>query len=134
MDLDLWNCFGRKKNPSYIRGNTVRVQMTVFNIVIPNLMCTFTFQRLFFPRTAKNFCFSNVKLFTSANGKQYFTMVPSFQQYVSNFFHACQSAIALYSKVHKNQFYKHVKQTDTLLRVYPFTCMCVSAHPLCSRY
>ena len=23
MDLDLWDCFGRKKNPSYIRGNTV---------------------------------------------------------------------------------------------------------------
>ena len=22
-DLDLWDCFGRKKNPSYIRGNTV---------------------------------------------------------------------------------------------------------------
>ena len=22
-DLDLWDCFGRKKNPSYIQGNTV---------------------------------------------------------------------------------------------------------------
>ena len=25
MDLDLWDCFGRKKTPSYNRRNTVKV-------------------------------------------------------------------------------------------------------------
>ena len=28
-DLDLWDCFGRKKNPSYIRGNTVNAPLAL---------------------------------------------------------------------------------------------------------
>ena len=31
MDLDLWDCFGRKKNPSYIRGNTVTKSLVLNN-------------------------------------------------------------------------------------------------------
>ena len=33
MDLDLWDHFGRKKNPSYIRGNMVRLnQRLLFSV------------------------------------------------------------------------------------------------------
>ena len=35
MDLDLWDSFGRKKNVSYIRGNTV-IGRSIMQLMVTN--------------------------------------------------------------------------------------------------